>query len=373
MRRPLIIAGAVGLVTVAAGVLVATTANAGTNTYEAEAAGNSLAGGARSVDCSRCSGGKRIGWVGTTGVLTFTGVTAERDGSTTVSVTYTNGERRTGLLSVNGGTATAINFPSTRGFTRPGTLRIKVTLKKGVNTLAFGNPSGWAPDFDKLVVATDGTPPAPVPTATITGAPVTAVPTAGPTDAPPVTPSATPTAVPTSPTATTAPTAPKPPTTPDAPKPPAPTAAPTAAPTTPPKPPVTQPPTGNAALEAQVVDLVNVERAKLGCTPIRANDQLTQSARGHSADMAARGYFDHTTPEGVTFSTRISNAGYQWRGAAENIAKGQRSPADVMNSWMNSAGHKANIQNCKYLDLGVGVVADAKGSLIWTQNFGIPR
>jgi uncharacterized protein YkwD len=372
MRRTFIIAGAVGLVTVVAGVLVATTANAGTSTYEAESSANSLTGGARSVDCSRCSGGKRIGWVGTTGVLTFTGVTAERDGSTTVSVTYTNGERRTALLSVNGGTGAAINFPSTRGFNRPGILRIKVTLKKGDNTLAFGNPSGWAPDFDKLVVATDGTPPAPIPTVTTTGAPITADPSAPPSDAPPVTPSVTPTAVPTTPTPTSAPTTSTAPA-PGAPKPPTTTTPTTTAPPAPTKPPVTTPPTGNAALEAQVVDLVNVERARLGCVAIRANDKLTQAARAHSADQAARNYFSHVTPEGVTFSTRISNAGYAWRGAAENIAKGYGTAAAVMTGWMNSPGHKTNIQNCNYLDLGVGVAADASGSLIWTQNFGTPR
>jgi uncharacterized protein YkwD len=88
--------------------------------------------------------------------------------------------------------------------------------------------------------------------------------------------------------------------------------------------------------------------------------------------MAARGYFSHTTPEGVAFSTRITSAGYRWSGAGENIAKGQRTPADVMTSWMNSAGHKANILNCGFKNIGVGVVADAQGSLVWTQNFASP-
>ena len=87
---------------------------------------------------------------------------------------------------------------------------------------------------------------------------------------------------------------------------------------------------------------------------------------------AARGYFSHTTPEGVDFATRITKAGYRWSGAGENIAKGQRTPADVMTSWMNSAGHKANILNCGFKNLGVGVAADASGALVWTQDFASP-
>ena len=89
--------------------------------------------------------------------------------------------------------------------------------------------------------------------------------------------------------------------------------------------------------------------------------------------MAARDYFSHDTPEGVSFATRISNAGYQWSGAAENIAAGQRDAASVMSSWMNSSGHKANILNCGYQDIGVGVAAATDGKLYWTQDFGSPR
>jgi uncharacterized protein YkwD len=362
MRRPVLLVGAIGLVTVVAGVVVATNASAGTSTYEAEASTNTLAGGARTGDCERCSGAKKVGWVGNSGVLTFTGVLAERAGATTVNVTYSSGERRTALLSVNGGTATAIAFPTTRGFDRPGTLRVTVTLKSGDNTLAFGNPSGWAPDFDKLVVLNDGTPPKPVPSATVTGPGATATPTGGPTPTEPSPPT----------TSTPTPTVPNPTTT-GAPKPPVTTEPTTPAPTATTKPPTTTPPSGNAALEAEVVDLVNKERAAVGLPAMKSNDKLTVAARGHSADMAARNYFSHTTPEGVDFATRITNAGYRWSGAAENIAKGQRTPADVMKSWMNSAGHKANILSPGLKDIGVGVAADASGSLVWTQDFGSPR
>jgi uncharacterized protein YkwD len=118
---------------------------------------------------------------------------------------------------------------------------------------------------------------------------------------------------------------------------------------------------------------VNAERATAGCGAVAREDRLTVAARGHSADMAARGYFSHTTPEGVEFATRITQAGYVWRGAGENIAKGYRTPQQVMTGWMNSAGHKANILNCGFRDLGVGVAAAADGTLLWTQDFATPR
>jgi uncharacterized protein YkwD len=122
-----------------------------------------------------------------------------------------------------------------------------------------------------------------------------------------------------------------------------------------------------------VVALVNTERAKVGCPALTVDTRLVSAASRHSADMAARGYFSHTTPEGVTFSTRISNAGYRWSMAAENIAKGQPTPAAVMQAWMNSAGHRANILNCGYRNLGVGLAYDAGRTPVWTQEFGTTR
>jgi uncharacterized protein YkwD len=144
------------------------------------------------------------------------------------------------------------------------------------------------------------------------------------------------------------------------------------------KPPATtKPPTATkvsaeAAYEASVLSLVNQERAKAGCPALTADSRLAKAAKGHSADMAARNYFDHTTPDGVTFATRISNAGYRWSAAAENIAAGQKDPAAVMTSWMNSAGHRANILNCGYRNLGVGLAYNAKKTPYWTQDFGTP-
>ena len=380
MRRPVLIAGGIAVVTVVAGIAVAASASAGTTTHEAEASVNTLTGGAHAVDCRRCSGGSRVTGIGRAGVLTITGVLAEQDGPTRLAVTYTAERNRTAQISVNGGVPTAIVFPGTRSASRPGTLRITATLRAGKNDLAFANSVGAAPDIDKVVITTDGTPPTAAPTATVSGVPgATATVTPGET-APPTLPTSPPASGepgPTSPSpggttpggtapATPRPTTPStaPPTTPAAPATPSPPAPTTAPPTS--------APTGNAALEAEVVKIVNAERATAGCPALTTDDRLIAAARGHSADMAARNYFSHTTPEGVAFSTRITSAGYRWSGAGENIAKGQRTAADVMTSWMNSAGHKANILNCGFRNIGVGVAADAQGSLVWTQDFASP-
>jgi len=118
--------------------------------------------------------------------------------------------------------------------------------------------------------------------------------------------------------------------------------------------------------EEQVVALVNAAREQSGCGPVRIVPQLVKAARGHSTDMSDRDYFDHTTPEGVGFAERILAAGYSEPGA-ENIARGQRSATQVMNSWMESDGHRANILNCQLTAIGVGL---NKEGWYWTQNFG---
>jgi uncharacterized protein YkwD len=150
-------------------------------------------------------------------------------------------------------------------------------------------------------------------------------------------------------------------------------AAPTKAQTTPPaKPKTTAPAAGNSSYEQQVLAITNTERAKAGCKPLTWNSKLATAARKHSQDMAAKDYFSHTSLDGTNFATRISNEGYRWSGAAENIAKGQRTPADVMKAWMNSSGHRANILNCGFKDLGVGLAYQGR-TPIWTQNFGSQR
>ena len=116
----------------------------------------------------------------------------------------------------------------------------------------------------------------------------------------------------------------------------------------------------------QVVALVNEARDLAGCQPLKVDDRVVEAAQGHSADMAQRDYFSHTTPEGVDFAQRMRTAGYPSPGG-ENIAMGQRSAEQVMKAWMNSDGHRRNILNCGFTTIGVGL--DTRG-WYWTQNFG---
>ncbi|MFJ1793187.1 glycoside hydrolase family 9 protein [Kitasatospora griseola] len=130
--------------------------------YEAEAAANTLTGRAAAVACAACSGGSRIGYLGTvtagTGTLAFHGVTVATAGTYQVQIAYTNGSAgaRTAELSVNGGPVQSVAFAPTGAFTTPGTVTVALALAAGGNTLTVANPAGAAPDLDRLVVP--GTP-----------------------------------------------------------------------------------------------------------------------------------------------------------------------------------------------------------------------
>ncbi|MCX4966741.1 sigma-70 family RNA polymerase sigma factor [Streptomyces sp. NBC_00654] len=133
--------------------------------------------------------------------------------------------------------------------------------------------------------------------------------------------------------------------------------------------PATPAPPAPPSVSQQVTDLVNAERAKEGCGPVRGNGLMSTAAQRHSADMASRDYFAHTSPDGTDPGDRLTAAGYRWSTYGENIAKGQRTPAEVMSSWMNSPGHRANILNCSFEEIGVGMRSTGSGP-VWTQNFG---
>ncbi|WP_333735598.1 CAP domain-containing protein [Streptomyces sp. IBSBF 2806] len=119
---------------------------------------------------------------------------------------------------------------------------------------------------------------------------------------------------------------------------------------------------------AEVLSLVNEERAKVGCSALSANSALSDLAEKFSDDMAARGFFDHTDPDGASPWDRAAKAGISDLGG-ENIARGQADAAAVMAAWMNSPGHRANILNCDFKTLGVGVHLGPGGPW-WTQDFG---
>ncbi|MFJ2438372.1 CAP domain-containing protein [Streptomyces anulatus] len=124
----------------------------------------------------------------------------------------------------------------------------------------------------------------------------------------------------------------------------------------------------DASARSEVLALVNQERAKVGCSPLSTSAPLTSLAQNFSEDMAARSFFDHTDPDGDTPWDRAAQAGVQGLGA-ENIARGQADAQAVMEGWMNSEGHRANILNCDYKTIGIGV-HEGSGGPWWVQNFG---
>lgn len=125
----------------------------------------------------------------------------------------------------------------------------------------------------------------------------------------------------------------------------------------------------NAAYEQQVVDLVNLRRAENSLPPLKRNTDLDYAARFHSKDMHDDGYTAHDSYDGDTmvcvWSARISNFYSGWSTLGENIAWGYTTPAAVMQGWMNSSGHKANILGSGYREFGVGYYSN-----YWTQDFG---
>jgi hypothetical protein len=133
-----------------------------------------------------------------------------------------------------------------------------------------------------------------------------------------------------------------------------------------------------ADFESEVIELVNMEREACNCNlhPLSYNQELTVAARRHSQDMGDRNYFDHTTPDGtqdgIPFYERIIDAGYDYQSCGENIAAGYASPEAVVEGWMNSDGHRRNILDPDYCDIGVGYAAvdGSKYHHYWTQDFG---
>lgn len=120
------------------------------------------------------------------------------------------------------------------------------------------------------------------------------------------------------------------------------------------------------AYEKEVVRLVNIERQKKGLSDLSYDWQLSRVARYKSQDMKDNNYFSHTSPTYGSPFQMMKSFGISYRSAGENIARGQASPEAVVNAWMNSSGHRANILNSSFTHIGVGYVADGK---YWTQMF----
>jgi uncharacterized protein YkwD len=134
----------------------------------------------------------------------------------------------------------------------------------------------------------------------------------------------------------------------------------------------TVPSANEASLAQQVLALVNQERASAGLSPVAWHAPAGQVAFEHSVDMDVRSFFSHVNPDGDGPSDRIDAAGISWSRLGENIAMGYPTPEDVMDGWMTSSGHRANILNPDFTHLGVGVRENGGGGPWWTQNFVTP-
>lgn len=117
---------------------------------------------------------------------------------------------------------------------------------------------------------------------------------------------------------------------------------------------------------SQVAALVNAERAKYGLSALTMDTKVQQAALVRAKETAQS--FSHTRPNGSSFSTALTEAGVSYRTAGENIAYGQTTPQQVMNAWMNSSGHRANILNANYTTIGVGYTV-INGTAYWAQLF----
>lgn len=121
------------------------------------------------------------------------------------------------------------------------------------------------------------------------------------------------------------------------------------------------------AYAKRVVELVNAERAKAGLSPLSVHTAAAGAAQTRSREIET--VFSHTRPDGSAFSSVLASAGINFRGAGENIAYGQQTPEEVMETWMNSAGHRANILNSSFTSIGVGHYKNSAGVNYWTQLF----
>jgi uncharacterized YkwD family protein len=121
-----------------------------------------------------------------------------------------------------------------------------------------------------------------------------------------------------------------------------------------------------SAYEQKVVDLTNQQRVKNGLPALKVDLSLSKVAREKSSDMQKNNYFSHTSPSYGSPFDMMKKFGITYKTAGENIAKGQRSPEEVVNAWMNSAGHRQNILSSNFTHIGVGHVANGN---YWTQQF----
>jgi hypothetical protein len=129
-------------------------------------------------------------------------------------------------------------------------------------------------------------------------------------------------------------------------------------------------------LRMDLLASVNAERAAAGLPPLVSEPRLQRAAEAHAGDMLARRYYGHITPEGHGLAWRMVAAGYDYRCAAENVAKGVFDPDVVVRRWMVSRGHRGNILDPALVDVGIGIADGEEGgspTTLWVLELGQPR
>ena len=123
-----------------------------------------------------------------------------------------------------------------------------------------------------------------------------------------------------------------------------------------------------------MLELANAQRARAGLQPLRANSQLMLAAQTQAEQTASARQLQHVLPDAKypRPEDRLGASGYPWRAWAENIAFGQKTPSDAVEAWMHSPGHRKNLLNPRYTELGTGVAIDATGRPYYVQVFGTP-
>ncbi len=125
--------------------------------------------------------------------------------------------------------------------------------------------------------------------------------------------------------------------------------------------------------DGRLLELTNQQRANNGVPALRLSTQLGRAAQSHAEDMVNRDFFSHTGSNGSRMSDRVNQVGYAWQAVAENIYMGTNvTPRQAVTGWMNSAGHRQNILNSNYTEIGFGVATRGR-NVYYVQVFGRPR
>jgi uncharacterized protein YkwD len=127
-----------------------------------------------------------------------------------------------------------------------------------------------------------------------------------------------------------------------------------------------------APVQQLTLALINQDRRRGGCPLLSLDERLNAAANQHAADMARRGYFAHDSPNGDGPGDRVRRAGYAWQRYGENIAKGMGTAYEVVDSWMRSPEHRANILDCRLDQMGLGLAVSRDRTAYWVQDFATP-